>query len=228
MLQVLQMVDEKLATAVAANLGLAIGAKPKQLNYSVPADGNPKDFEPVVKEPKIKSSAALSMANTIKDSIKTRKVAFLVADGVDASDFSMMKKALEAEGAVVELIAPKLGAIKIGKDEMDADESLLTAASVFYDAVFVPGGEKSIQMLSQQDEAIHFINQAYKHCKAIALAGDAAQLLSASYLPKQEKEAKTKDEALLVGNVKDITQNFIKAIAKHRNWEREKNRKVPA
>ena len=228
MLQVLQMVDEKLATAVAANLGLAIGAKPKQLNYSVPADGNPKDFEPVVKEPKIKSSAALSMANTVKDSIKTRKVAFLVADGVDASDLSMMKKALEAEGAMVELIAPKLGAIKVGKDEMDADESLLTAASVFYDAVFVPGGEKSIQLLSQQDEAIHFINQAYKHCKAIALAGDAAQLLSASYLPKQEKGPKVKDEALLVGEVKDITQNFIKAIAKHRNWEREKNRKVPA
>ena len=40
------------------------------------------------------------MANTPKDSIKTRKVAFLVADGFDEAAVLNMAKALEAAGAM--------------------------------------------------------------------------------------------------------------------------------
>ena len=49
------------------------------------------------------------MANTIKDSIKTRKVAILVADGFDDAAVATMKKALTEAGAQAKLVAPRLG-----------------------------------------------------------------------------------------------------------------------
>lgn len=229
MLSVLQQIEATLAEQVAVNLCLKVPTKPQQLNFSVPADGNPKDFEPVHKEPSVKKSPALSMANTIKDNISTRKIAFLLADGVDVSSVNDMKKSLESAGAVIEIIAPKLGHIGTGNKKIQVDESLLTAASVFYDAVFVPAGKSSIEMLAQQPEAIHFLNEAYKHCKAIAIADEHDNaLIKNSYIATAQKSDGTKDNALLIGNTKEITKNFITAIAQHRNWDREKARKVPA
>jgi catalase len=228
MLSVLQQIDTDLAKHVAANLGLTLSGKPQQLNFSVPADGDPKDFQPIQKEPAVANSPALSMAGTIKNTIKTRKIAFLVADGVDPSSVQNMKKALEAQGATIEIIAPKLGSISAGKEKMEAQESLLTTASVFYDAVFVPAGKKSIDTLALQPEAIHFLNEAYKHCKAIALAGEAEALLAHTYFGRDAKNDKSTDAALLFGDSAKMTDQFISAIAQHRNWEREKARKVPA
>ena len=63
----------------------------------------------------IESSAPLSMANTIKDTIKSRKIAILTADGTDGTQVDKMKKALMAAGAVVEVIAPKLGEVSTVK-----------------------------------------------------------------------------------------------------------------
>ncbi|WP_199119774.1 catalase [Pedobacter sp. ASV28] len=228
MLSVLQQIDTDLAKQVAANLGLTLSGKPQQLNFSVPADGDPKDFQPIQKEPAVANSPALSMAGTIKNTIRTRKIAFLVADGVDPSSVQDMKKALEAQGATIEIIAPKLGSISAGKEKMEAQESLLTTASVFYDAVFVPAGKKSIDTLALQPEAIHFLNEAYKHCKAIALAGEAEALLAHTYFGRDAKNDKSTDAALLFGDSAKMADQFISAIAQHRNWEREKARKVPA
>ncbi len=225
MLSVLAQIDKNMAQQVAEYLGMELPTKPAQLNFSIPADGNPKDFESINKEPTIRSSAALSMSNTIKDNIQTRKIAFLVAEGADPDSIGQMKKALEKAGATIELIAPKLGGITAGKQQFNIEESLLTSSSVFYDAVFVPDGDKNIVTLSAQPEALHFLNQAYKHCKAIALAGKAKELMALSHITGPNTK---KDAALLTGNTEDMIQDFISAIASHRNWEREKERNVPA
>ncbi|RZL02872.1 MAG: catalase, partial [Pedobacter sp.] len=163
MVGILMQIDQDLAKTVAANLGITSLPKPASiLNHSIPADGDPKDYQPIVKKPSLKKSEALSMANTIKDTIKSRKIAFLIADGVDVASVNEMKKALEDKKATVELIAPKLGLIEGLKNQsLTADESFLTAASVLYDAVFIPSGDKSMVMLSQEPDAIHFINQAF-------------------------------------------------------------------
>jgi catalase len=42
--------------------------------------------------------------------------------------------------------------------------------SVAFDAVFVPGGAASIKALSTDGVALHYLLEAYKHLKAIALA----------------------------------------------------------
>ena len=231
MVGLLAQVDETLADRVARGLGLGVPKKlDAPLNMSVPADGNVKDFQPKeVKKPG-GNSPALSMANTVKNGIKTRKIAILSADGVDDADLSSMTKALTAAGAQAKVVAPRLGVLKSAKGtEIKIDFSLLTGSSVMFDAVYVPGGEKSVEALKQDAEAIQFINDAYKHCKTIAASGAAIELMRACRTAANgEASAQAKDpdseEGVFInrnGQPGKIANEFIKAIAQHRHWSRE-------
>ncbi len=165
--------DRSLATQVADGLGLTVPAKADgMLNQSVPADGDPKDFQPIRLKQKIARSAALSMADTIKDTIKTRKVAILAADGVDEGAVASLVRTLIAAGAVPKIIAPRGGTLKgAGGGDVAVDWSLLTVGSVLFDAVFVPGGARSTEALGADGAAVLFVREAYKHCKAVAGGG---------------------------------------------------------
>ncbi len=225
----LNQIDETLASKVADNLGITI---PKKLdlpmNMGYPADANPDDYQPIPKkDAKIKKSAALSMANTVKDTIKSRKIAFLTADGFDANDVKTMKNALEKQGAVVKIIGMKSKSVKDANgSEMKVDHALRTVASVLFDAVYVPGGEKSFDALTEEPDAIEFVNEAFRHCKAIAATGEGVNFVRNETYAGRSKS----DKAVILSEdiAKDTTQNFINAIAEHRNWERETARKVAA
>ncbi|MEP6724679.1 MAG: catalase HPII [Bacteroidota bacterium] len=229
MLGILSQIEKVLATAVAYNLGLHVPRKPEEpMNRSIPADGDPKKFQPVKVKSSIDISPALSMAGTVKNSIQTRKIAILASDGVDEPSLTAMKKALEAAGAVTHIIAPKLGAITADNNTtIPADQSFLTAASVLYDAVYVAGGDMNAANLKGEPDAVHFINEAYKHCKAIAAESSGKGVLEATYFSKKLQEKKIED-GVLIGSGKKLATDFINAIAQHRFWEREKPRKVPA
>ncbi len=221
MVGILTQIDKGLADQVAAGLGIVAKVPKQPFNHSVPADEDPKKYQSVKVKSSVEYSESLSMKNTKKDSIATRVVAFLAADGVDEALLSTARKTLESKGAVVKIIAPKLGFIKGAKGEaIKIDESFLTTASVLFDAVFIPEGNKSIQKLIAESDAVHFINEAYKHCKAIASGTDGVELLKASYV-----DLEAKDQGVVINkNIND----FVKAIAQHRFWERESQRKVPA
>ncbi|RZK39176.1 MAG: catalase [Pedobacter sp.] len=227
MLDMLSNIDMELTSNVAANLGLQAPKTPIAVeNKSIPADGNPKDFESIKVVSSLEKSNALSMVDTVKDGIKTRKVAFLIADGVSAASVEGMKKALLAAGAVVELIGTRQGDINTDKKTgLTVDESLLTSSSVFYDAIFVPSGEKSVASLSAEPDALHFLNEAYRHCKAIAFDAGAEGVIERTYFGLQDKSA---DAGLVFGKDKNLADAFIKAISGHRVWDREKKRMVPA
>lgn len=235
MVGVLSLIDKGLATAVASALGLKVPNKPEQpVNRSIPADGKPADFQPIHVEGKVKKSAALSMKDTIKDTIKSRKIAFLVADGVDAKSVETVKSAILAGGGVVHIIAPKLGTVIAANNvEIPVDESFLTAASVLYDAVYVPGGVNSVASLEAEANAVHFLNEAFKHCKAIAADEQAIQVLEATYfskkLPQEFSDKTILKEGIVMGkDSAKLAKQFIKAISQHRFWEREKAREIPA
>ena len=136
-----------------------------------------------------------------------------------------VKDALTKAGATVEIIAPRQGTlISKGKSKISVDKGFLTAASVFYDAVYVPGGAKSIAALEAVPDAVHFLNEAFKHCKAIAADEEARPLLEATYFSK-----KLNDEGVITNSKPaSLAKQFITAIAQHRFWNREKERKVPA
>ncbi|MEO8572477.1 MAG: catalase HPII [Pyrinomonadaceae bacterium] len=226
MLGILSQVDKDLAAQVAEGLGLPVPAKPEQpMNHSFGADTDPKSVQPKKVKSSIESSASLSMANTIKNTIKSRKIAALIADGFDGKHLEAMKKALMVEGAVLKTVATRHGVIKTTDGKaVAADFSLLTAASVLFDAVYVPPGTDSIEELSGNADAYHFVDEAYKHCKAICSTGDTALFLDKTFAGKA-----TDDIAVISGEKPAAAATaFIAAIASHRNWDRELARKVPA
>lgn len=96
--------------------------------------------------------------------------------------------------------------------------------------MFVSGGRASVDTLKQQGEAIHFINEAFKHCKPIAAVGEGVELLQAAdlvntQLSDGQRGSMQNDKGVISagsGASKDsVTLEFIKAIAAHRHWERE-------
>ncbi len=233
--KLLSYIDKGLATSVAVYLGIQIpGEREGYLNQSFPADANPDDYQPVMVTSSLESSPALSMANTIKNTIQTRKIAFLIADGVNEVSVNVVKKVLEAEGAVVDLVAPKLGMVMSEGDVgFTVMKSFLTTASVLYDAVYIPGGINSVATLTGEPDAIHFLNEAFKHCKVIATDAEALQVIEETYfykkLPKKFSDEVALTKGIIVNDdAKKLSALFVKAIAMHRFWDREKLEKVPA
>jgi catalase len=226
MVGLLTKVSSKLAAEVAEGLGMAVPEPKEPLNHSYGADANPADYQDKPQKQNIDKSPALSMANTSKDTIKTRQIAILATDGVDGHSLSTVKAELEAEGAQTKIIAPHGGAIKNAKGvAVKVDMSFLTAASVLFDAVYIPAGAKG---LLDNADAIHFINEAYRHCKAIAADGDGLDLLNETYVGSKLKKGKGPATTGVITGNGSIAKEFIHAIAQHRFWEREKNDKVPA
>jgi catalase len=246
MLGLLAQVDTTLASLVAQGLGADVPhSLESPLNISVPADGDRERFQPKPRIPSLERSPALSMANTVKEGIATRKVAVLAADGVDDAAVAAMKKALAAAGAQAKIVAPRLGVLR-GKNggEVGVDFSFLTAGSVLFDAVFVPGGEASVEILKGDAKALVFIKEAYLHCKTIA-ATDAGIELFAAADPASDKRAESHAEGVIHDRSKlfagdeglifargtqasRVSGKFIQAMAQHRHWSRELKGQVPA
>ncbi len=233
-LHILAHIDKGLAAQVAYGLGLHIPTDIGLMNQNIPADADPQTYQPVIVEGSLAKSKALSMADNVLESIRTRKVAILAADGVDESELMTVKKALKSEGAAVDIIAPKLGIlISENNEEILVDKSLLTTASVLYDAVYVPGGVNSVATLEAEPDAVHFLNEAYKHCKPVAASASAMQVLEATYfwkkLPEDNGDATVMREGVIIGrDAAALAAQFVEAMKLHRFWEREKARKVPA
>ena len=234
MLAILAKIDKSLAAGVAFNLGLHIPKDLLQLNQSFGADADPAFYQSQQFKSSIEKSAALSMVNTPKDSIKTRKIAILACEGVDEKSLMIVQDALKAAGAVTVIIADKLGAFMSENDtEIIPNQSLLTTASVLFDAVYVPGGINSVGTLCANPDALHFLNQAYKHCKVIAADTAAIKVLDETYfrkhLPAHSADETVMAEGLIItDDAKMLATQFIAAIKQHRFWDRETLRKVPA
>jgi catalase len=233
-LALLAQIDKGLANSVAEGLGAKVPTKlDKPMNMSVPADADPRKFQPKRLAQEIESSPALRMVdnpNFPNDSIKTRRIAVLIADGFDDVAVDEMNKALLTAGAMPKTVAPHLGVVTgTNGVQIKADFSFLTASSVLFDAVFVPGGE-SVLTLSQQQEAEEFIREAYKHCKTIAASSAGVGLLATALAGKFNESDNAGAEVVINegivtsrdAGIKDIAAAFIKAIALHRHWERER------
>ncbi len=222
MLGLLAVIDKTLAEKVATGLGLKVPTNPeKPINKGVSANPNPKQ-ESVIKKPSIESSSALSMINNPNNSktIATRQIAFLCSEGFDETSVKNMKTALEKEGAVVKIIAPHLGYIKSSeKKEFEVDQSFLIAASVLFDAVFVPLNKNDFD--DSNNEAIDFINEAYLHCKAIAIEDEKQNVIPNTKIDFKENKNSENGLILKAEVGKNFTTAFIEAISMHRFWNRE-------
>ena len=212
MVSTLTQVDAVLAKRVADGLGMDVPPPP------VGADKVPRTDA-------LESDAALSMANTRKTSIAGRKVAVLVADHVDGATIEAIRKALEAGGAAMKLIAPRLGEIKSGDGKIiSVDHSLPTVASVLFDAVFIPGGKRSVDALCADANAVLFVKEAYKHGKTIAACDDGVRLIAIAARSAGKSDEKFDGPGVIVASGKAVNsglaKRFVAALAQHRFPER--------
>jgi len=231
MLFLLAQVDKTLAQKVAQGLGASVPKKlDKPMNMSIPADVLPRKVQPKRATQAIDASPALSMIdnpNFPTETIKTRKIAFLLADGFDDAAVLEVKQILKTAGAAALTVAPRLGVLTgINGTTIKADCSFLTGSSVLFDAVYVPGGEASVAALKAEPEAANFLREAYKHCKTLAASGAGTDLFeSAGFVTLAANAGARADQPGIVtsreGNLKILGLEFIQAIAQHRHWERE-------
>ena len=216
--ELLNRVDHDLAAQVAGKLGL-----------DEPAAESVDD--------KLPASPSLSQLATITDSIATRKIAVLAADGVDVRGTERFKAAMEDKGAIVEVLAPRAGGALSGGDggELAVDRAINTMASVLYDAVVVPCGPDSVATLADDGYAVHFVTEAYKHLKAVGAFGAGIDLLRKAGVDGQLADGA---EVVNVNGVVSTTaaedsmsdeffEAFADDLAQHRVWDREAD-SVPA
>lgn len=200
--------------------------------------GVPEPTEEVVKNHG-RHSPALSMENTVKDTVKSRRVAILAADGFDRSQLMTMQQALQNAGASTKIVSKFGGMIRsTDGQEIEVDKPFVTTASVMFDAIYIPGGQQSIEALKQQGDAIHFVNEAFKHGKAIAATGEGVELLQQSNITgvvmvdPQLSEPMTSEKGVITAlngaDLNAVAQAFTQAIAQHRHWTRTQKERVPA
>jgi catalase len=172
--EILANVHPDLAGIVSKNIGIP-------LKRRSPKGITPEANAPVPKphgKRSVEDSPALSM-DVPRLSVKGYKVAILVADGVDAKQVADLKASLAAEGALSEVIARYPGTVKAeGGKPVAVDRPAPNAASVLYDAVFIPGGADSAATVSQSTLAVQFVAEQFMHGKAIGALGEGVQILA--------------------------------------------------
>jgi len=224
MLMMLAQVNTDLTTRVAKGLGLAIPVGISK-NGSVPADANAKDYQSKSANLSLPKSPALSMANQHEDTIKTRYVAILATNGVDEKALYSMQKSLADAGAYGKIIAPSGGKITSQDgSHIVVDHRFLTTSSVMFDAVYIPGGKENIDILIRDVDAIHFIREAYRHCKTIAASSEGCEIVDATCKSQGSVGVSEASVGILLGRdipFDQLAKDFIAAIAKHRHWQRE-------
>ncbi|MFF7400086.1 catalase [Achromobacter sp. NPDC008082] len=203
----LRNVSDDLAQAVADQLGMPL---PEPLPRAMPTP--PK--------PEVETSPTLSLTARPGDGgVATRKVAILVAEGVDGQAVSAVAQALIKAGVVVRLVGQRIGPLQAEDGSaLDADASLDNHPSGLFDGAVVPGGDAAAKRLQADGRALEFLRDAFRHGKTLLGLGQGAQVFGAAGIAPDEGDA-----GLLMGGGAPAKSAaaFIEALAKHRHPERE-------
>lgn len=223
--RLLANVDSDLAQRVAENIDVQVSNNLDYLSESTAPKPNKRRGAAAPGK-----SAALSMENTVKDTIASRKIAVLAAPGCDAKSLIAIKQALSSARAHAEIISERLGVLaSLNGTELPVDKTLTTTSSVMYDAVFVAAGEASVRALERNGHAVHFVKEAFKHYKAIAALGEGVSFLQRCGFPAAclagHANALIAAQGIVTAtnsNEADVfSTSFIEAIAQHRHWLRD-------
>ncbi len=212
-------VDGELAVQIAAGIGANAPAEPGGSGVTA-------------------SSPAVSQANTIMET-RTRKVAVLMENGFNYPEVTQVISLLQNAGVHTEVISKNLGMLtSVDGQQLEVNKNYVSAGSIMYDAVYITGGRQSVDTLMTHGDALHFINEGFKHAKTIGATNEGVDLLAISdiqattFLAAPESQAQLVSEmgVVTIRNAADMgyfTEEFIKGIAMHRHWSRQKE-PVPA
>jgi catalase len=207
----LMNVAPELADGVAAGLGIREmpAPMPKVLARDV--------------TPEVPVSPALSLfARPGDGSVRTRRVAILVADGCQAEPLLSLAARLTAAGAVPRFVSSMLGAVRPASgNDIEVDASLQATPAVLYDAVVLPDGVEAVRALSADGRAIEFIKDQYRHCKPMLALGAADQLLRASGIDTTLPDGQPDPGLIVTQDAAAGGDDFVAAMARHRHFDRE-------
>jgi catalase len=166
----LRHVDEPLATRVAAGLGVP------SLPPASSTAAEPQDLAP---------SPALRLIDKYPATLRGRAVGILVSDGADGDTVRALRKACEAAGAAVKIVAPTIGGVTLADGaHLPADGQIAGTPSVLFDAVGIVLSAKGCEMLLNDNAAVDFAANAFVHLKAIAFSAQAWPLLERAGVAK--------------------------------------------
>jgi len=193
-------IDANLTQRVADGLGLR--EMPKPADAAKPTQQN------------LKKSAALSILLNGPEKFAGRKVGALVTDGVNAELLKSLEAGLKEEGALLEIIAPKVGGVKASDGSwIEAKQKVDGGPSVLYDAVALLPSKDGAQILAKEPAARDFVADAFAHMKFIGYVEAATPLLEKAGVNE------SRDEGFIRFDSRDC-KPFITACRKLRYWPR--------
>jgi catalase len=190
-LAVLANVDADLCAQVAAGLGL-------------PAPKGAPVEEGLL-------SPTLSQVVTTPGPIAGRQIRIIADAGSDLAGINQLVKSAARLGVNALVIAPVGGVLKNGRQKTTVQRTLLTARSIEFDALIVAGGTTPTNDI----KLVLLLQEAYRHCKAMAGWGDAATLLELAGIPADGPGVAIADE---MG--KPFLADLVAALGLHRAWDR--------
>lgn len=208
MLSSLVNVSSDLAQAVAKGLGIEVpSAMPKAFTAEV--------------NPEVTHSSALSLtARPGTGEIRTRKVAILLADGIEGESVIRLQAMLSEAGAIPVLIGPALGPVEVVKGKSpEAKATLENSPGVLFDALILPEGKAGVEMLSAQTQTLEFITNQYNHGKTILAIGASNRLLAAAGVIESTTDSDFPEGVFLAtsSDLATVGSTFMEGLGKHRH-----------
>ncbi|MCP2044206.1 catalase [Pontibacter sp. HSC-36F09] len=224
-------VDPQLAALVAAGIGIKMPVD----QDSEPTGNFVKDAasQKISQGKSVAESPSISMDKDKVEGSKSRRVAILIEDGFDYNEVMQVKEALEAAGVHAKIVSKVQGQrISSSGQELEVDMSHVTTGSIMFDAVYIPDGEKSVRKMMGLGDALHFVAEAFKHCKPIATSGfginmfEKAFVVGVNFADKESGKVVSHSGVITAGanaDAGEFANKFVEAIKKHRHWNREKS-----
>ncbi|EWC43540.1 catalase-1 [Drechslerella stenobrocha 248] len=181
--------------------------------------------------------------------IKSRRVAILIADGYDKFFVTAAKAALTAAGAVPLIIGPRRNYIYANGEERGqegagiwADHHFEDQRSTMFDGLLLPPGAHTVTLTSN-GRVVHWIRESFGHLKPIGAVGAAVDVVKHALQLPVVHTADAASESVVdsygvvtVGNLEasgltelvkitkeadDFMGKFAYRLSMHRCWERE-------
>jgi catalase len=191
-LTVLARIDAALCAQVAAGLGLPV----------------PKKIKP--ERPRMQSPALRQIKPT-PFPIEGRIVGVVAGPEADLDGIATLRKALQAEGALLRVIAPHGGQLKKGRHVEIVERTFATGRSIEFDAIVVADGAPK----DGDFRALVMLQEAFRHLKAVGAWGDGVEVLRAAQIDPDAPGVLTAKKA----NAK-LAAATVAALGLHRAWDR--------
>jgi catalase len=204
----LMNIDDDLASRAAAGLGLG-GVEAAE------AAVEPTDMDP---------SPALSILQKAEPTLEGRCVGLLVSDGADAALVAALRKAAEAVGAKVKVVAEKIAGATLSDGKLlRADQRIEGGPSTLFDTVAIVASDDGAARLASMGAAQDFVRDAFAHLKAIGYTPNTTALFAKAGLKPEDL-----DEGCVSLAKRTDAKTFIDTAQNGKLWDREpKVRLVP-